>query len=246
MKKLITVAVVMVSGFFALSAQGRPGVMEIINFDLVCQPQGDSISTNITARSVTTYINKELQGKAFRITSKDVIKLIGAAFGTNFPASSQLAMYGEGEIVIVDATGSNVVFYPNESTPPNSSEWGFYYGSDRGIQWGKGISNSLGDDKEDYTGRSIVRLNLYNYPNVEPSGVAAKASMPVTDSFDLSFSGLITYNYYYVYNHANGNFVQKINGKLIGQGDGYIGDGFGILTGSVSGRGILRGTIARD
>jgi len=243
MKKLITVAVIMVSGLFALPIQAAPGILEIINFDLVCQTQGDTISTNTTSGSVTTYINKELKGKAFRVTSKDVIKLIGAAFATNFPAGAQLALYGEGEIVIVDATGANVIFYPNESTPPNSSDWGFYYESDRDIRWGKSINTSLGDYKGDFTGRTIVHFFLYNYPNVETSDLAAKAAMPVTDTFDLSFGGLFTYNYYYARNHSNGDWVEKAGGKLAGAGEASIGDVFGILTGSVSGSGSLRGTM---
>jgi len=244
MKKLIAVAVVMVFGLLALPAQAQPGILEILHFDLVYQPQGDSISTNSTSGTVTTYIDTKLKGKAFRITSQDVIKLIGAAFGTNFPLRSQLALYDQGEIVIVDATGTNVIFYPNESTPPNSSEWGFYFESNRDIQWGKDIHNNLGDDKQDSTGRSIVHFSLYNYPNLETAALAAKASMPTTDSFQLNFDGLITYTYFYIRNHSNGNFVQKVSGKLAGAGDGYIGDEFGILTGSVTGHGVLRGNAS--
>ena len=37
-------------------------------------------------------------------------------------------------IVIVDSTGANVIFYPDEATPPNSSDWGFNFNTSDGIE----------------------------------------------------------------------------------------------------------------
>ena len=191
MKKLITVAVITVVGFFAVHASAKPGMLEIINFSLVYQPQGNDTYTTTTSGNVlnnvlggnlpinlgtitnifkglggnnpilsgnvTNYIYTEQKGKAFRVTSKDIIKLIAAAFETNFPSGSKLALYGD-EIVIVDSTGANVIFYPNETTPPNSSDWNFSFDTTEGIEWGTDVLNSLGDDKRDYTDRAIIHI----------------------------------------------------------------------------------------
>ena len=242
MKKLITVAVITIVGFFAshASGDGMPAMPEIINFKLVYQPQGSNTYTT-TSGTVTTYINKELKGKAFRVTSKGIIKLIGAAFETNFPSGSQLAFY-EGEIVIVDATGANVIFYPGETTPPNSSDWRFTFDASYGIEWGKDVSNSLGDDKENYTERSIIHIYLYNSPNTGTPGLMA-AAVPSTDTFDLALGGLITHEYSYTRDHSDSTWVEKASSKLTGlAGEGSIDDQYGILTGSAAGHGGFRGT----
>jgi len=243
MKKLITVAVVTVVGFFTVhaSADKMPSIPEIINFDLVYQPQGSNTDTATTSGTVTTYVNKALKENGVRVTSKDIINLIETVFETNFPSGSQLAFY-DGEIVIVDSTGANVIFYPNEATPPSSSSWGFYYNTSYGIEWGKDVYNSLGDDKEDYTERSIIHIYLYNYPAAE-IGLAAKAAVPSTDTFDLAFGGLITQHYTYTYDHSDYTWKVKVHGKLTGgAGEGSIDDQYGILTGSAKGHGSDSGT----
>jgi hypothetical protein len=273
MKKLIAIAVITVVGFFAVRASARPGMLEIINFNLVYQPQGNETYTtttsgtvlnnilggnipinlgtitnifkglggNILSGNVTNYIYTELKGKAFRVTSKDIIKLIGAAFETNFPSGSQLAFYGD-EIVIVDSTGANVIFYPDETTPPNSSSWGFNFNTSDGIEWGTRVLNSLGDEQLDYTDRSIIHISLYNYPNIEV-GLAAQADFN-TAAFDLVIGGLITthntstYNNSPSFNYSSVIPVGKSDSKLTGlAGEGSIGDQYGILTGSAKGKG---------
>jgi hypothetical protein len=275
MKKLITVAVFTVVGFFAFHASAKPGTLEVINFNLVYQSQGnDTYTTNtsgtilnnilggnipinlgpitnifkglggnipILSGNVTNYIYTEQKGKAFRITSKDIIKLIAAAFETNFPSGSQLAFYGD-EIVIVDSTGANVIFYPDETTPPNSSESGFYFEMTRGIEWGTDVLNSQGVEKEDFTQRSIIHIYLRNYPNIE-IGLAAQADLS-TGAFDLAIGGLITRHYsstsnnFSIENFSSDIPVGKNNSKLTGlAGKGSIGDQFGIITGSATGHG---------
>ena len=275
MKKLITVAVITVVGFLAFHASAKPGMLEIINFNLVYQPQGnDTYTTNtsgtilnnilggnipinlgpitnilkglggnipILSGNVTNYVNTEVKEKAFRVTSKDIIKLIEAVFETNFPSGSKLAFYGD-EIVIVDSTGANVIFYPNETTPPNSSEWAFYFDTTRGIEWGTDVLNSLGVDTQDYTQRSIIHIYLYNNPNTEP-GLAAAEDFG-TNTFDLVIGGLITSHYTSTYNNPSAdNYssdipVGKSDIKLTGlAGEGSIGDQYGILTGSATGHG---------
>jgi hypothetical protein len=276
MKKLITVAVVTVVGFFAFHASAD-GIrtLEVINFDLVYQPQGnDTYTTNtsgtilnnilggnipinlgpitnifkglggnipILSGNVTNYIYTEHKGKAFRVTSKDIITLIEAAFETNFPSGSKLAFYGD-EIVIVDSTGANVIFYPDETTPPNSSESGFYFEMTRGIEWGTDVLNSQGVEKQDYTQRSIIHIYLYNYPNIEV-GLAVQADLN-TAAFDLAIGGLITRHYsstnnnFSLENFSSDILVGKSNSKLTGlAGEGSIGDQYGILTGSATGHG---------
>jgi hypothetical protein len=242
MKKLITVAVVTVVGFFAAHALAdrMPTIPAVVSFDLVYQPQGSNSYTTSTSGTVTTYVNKCPDGKKASITSKDIIKLIGAVFETNFPSGSQLALY-EGEIVIVDSTDANVIFYPDEATPPNSSDWGFNYQMGEGIYWGKFVSNSLGDDNEDYTERSIIHIFLYNHPG--SVGLTAKA-IPTTDTFDLALGGLVTYDFSYTRKHSDYSWVEKVHGKLTGlAGEGSIDDQYGILTGSAEVHGSDRGTV---
>ncbi len=238
MKRLIMVAVITLTGFFAFNAQARPAALEVINFHLVYQPQGSNFSYTVTSSNVTTYVDGNLKGKAFRINSKDIIKLIGAAFETNFPSGSQLALAG-GEFVIVDSTGTNVIFYPNSATPPNSSDWEFYFLTSGGITWAKDVSNSLGDDKDDYNMRSIIHIYLRNQPNTEDA-LAATTDLSA-NTFDLIIGGLMTRDYSSRYNHSNTALVQKLKTKLTGlAGEGSIGDQYGILTGSAKSHGFLR------
>lgn len=245
MKKLITIAVVTVVGFFASHAlaDGIPFIPQIINFDLVYQTQGADIYTNTTSGTVTTYTSETHKGDKFRVSSKDIIKLIGAAFETNFPSGSQLALafYGS-EIVIMDATGTNVIFYPNEATPPNSAEWGFYVGADQGIQWGKDVYNTLGDENEDYTVRSIFHISMYNSPTTLTPGFPQPV-IQGTNTFDLTLSGLITYHYTFTRDHSNHKWVEKANTKFTEiAGEGPIGYQYGILTGKATSHGSARGT----
>jgi hypothetical protein len=256
MKKLI--AIVSVVGFFAFHAlaDGMPRIPEIINFDLVYQTQGSNYYTTTTSGTVTNYIHKTLEGNAVHITSKDIIKFIGAAFETNFPPGSQLALYAgrvvpsyvskglpfyEGEIVIVDSTGANVIFYPDEVTPPNNSSSRFYYRMDEGVVSGKEVSNSQNDYSEDYAERSIIHIYLYNYPNIE---IALAATRDLsTNTFDLALGGLITQHYSYNFDYSNHTWVEKVYGNLTGlAGEGSIGDQYGILTGSAEDHGSARVT----
>jgi hypothetical protein len=210
-------------------------IPEIINFNLIYQTQG---SNTVTTTSGTTTV-KTLKGKAFRVTSKDIIKLIGAAFETNFPSGSQLAFY-EGETVIMDSTGANVIFYPNETTPPNSSDWSFYYDTSEGIEWGTSIANSVFRGKDNYTKRSIIHIYLYNSPGITPD-LAAAADLP-TDTFDLVLGGLITrQSSFDSISDPIKPGVVKSHSELTGlAGEGSIGDQYGILTGSAKSHGFLR------
>jgi len=234
MKKLITVAIVTVVGFFALNASARMGVLQVVNFKLVYQPQGGYFSTASTSGSVTTIVNQYEKEKGVRVTSKDILKLIATVFETNFPSGSQLAFDG-GEFAIVDSTGQNVIFYPNSATPPVSSDWEFSIEMDEGVQSGKGVSNSLGDEKDNYTMCSIFHIYLRNNPNVED--LTAASIDTSTDTFDLTFGGLITQNYTFKYDHSKSALTEKGKCKMTGAGDGFIGDQFGILTGSAKGHG---------
>jgi hypothetical protein len=238
MKKLITVAVVTVASFFAghASADGITDIPEIINFNLIYQTQGSNTFT--TTSGITTV--KILKGKAFRVTSKDIIKLIGAAFETNFPSGSQLAFY-DGGILIMDATGTNVIFYPSETTPTNSSGWNFYYDTSEGIEWETSVVNSVFKEKYNYTKRSIIHIYLYNSPNTKTTDLAS-AAVPSTDTFDLVLGGLITRQSSFddISNPIKPGVV-KSHSKLTGlAGEGSIGDQYGILTGSAKSHGLLR------
>jgi len=236
MKKLTMLAVITVVGFLAgrATADGIPGVPEIINFNLIYQPQGDVTITNVSG--ITTV--KTLKGKAFRITSKDIIKLIGAAFETNFPSGSQLAFY-EGGILIMDTAGTNVIFYPSETTPPNSSDWSFYYDISEGIEWGTNVMDSDFHEKDNSTQRSIIHIYLYNAPGITPD-LAAAADL-TTDTFDLVLGGLITRQGKFENGPSLKPGFVKSHSKLTGlAGEGSIGDQYGILTGSAESHGFLR------
>lgn len=56
MKKLITVAVITVVGFLAFHASAKPGMLEIINFNLVYQPQGNDTYTTNTSGTILNNI----------------------------------------------------------------------------------------------------------------------------------------------------------------------------------------------
>jgi hypothetical protein len=241
MKKFIAMAIVAVISCFAFcaAADGMPGIPVILKFDLIYQVQGSNTYTTSTSGTVTKYVNKTLKGDKIRITSKDIIQLIESVFETNFPDGSQLALY-LGNIVIVDAD-DNVIFYPNEATPPASSDWGFYSRIDRPVEWGKDVSNSLGDDNEDFTMRAVFHMNLYNYPGIET--LSAKATDLSTDSFDLALGGLLTQDYSYTRDHEDSSWKEKVSGKLTGiAGDGSTDNDYGILTGSAKLRGSAKGS----
>jgi hypothetical protein len=240
MKKLITIAIVAVLGGFAFNASAKRGVLQVIKFDLVYQVQGSNIVTTSTSGSVTTTVNKTQKGDKIHITSKDILNLIATVFETNFPSGSKLAFDG-GEFLVVDSTGENVIFYPDEATPPGGSEWGFNCNTMEGIQWGKDVFNSLGDYTDDVTMRSVIHIFLYNYPAPEPSLKAA--SELNTDIFDLSLGGLITQDYTYKYDHSNYTWKTKGNCKMTGlAGAGSLGDQYGVLTGSAKASGSEHGT----
>jgi hypothetical protein len=238
MKKLITIAIVAILGNFALNASAKMGVLQPIKFNLVYQVQGSNIVTISTSGSVTTTVNKTPKGDKIHITSKDILNLIATVFETNFPDGSKLAFDG-GEFLVVDSAGENVIFYPNGAEPPGSSDWGFYCTTMEGVRWGKDVSNSLGDYKDDFTFSTVIHIYLYNYPGLEPSLKAADLN---TDTFDLALGGLITQDYSYKYDHSNYTWKTKGSCKMTGlAGVGSIDDQYGVLTGSAKASGSDHG-----
>lgn len=73
--------------------------------------QFESLTFNLTATqqgpvNPRTYANTI---KTFKITSKDLLDVLAAAFNTNWPTGAQLALNGW-DIFVVDKTGTNPVF----------------------------------------------------------------------------------------------------------------------------------------
>jgi hypothetical protein len=80
-----------------------------LNFSLSAAQQGLDVSERSSNITISTI-------KTSKITNKDILKFLATALNTNWPAGAQLARAG-GIIVILDRTGTNIVF--NVSTGIN-------------------------------------------------------------------------------------------------------------------------------
>jgi len=106
MKKIKLLVAVAIAGLLGLSARA----VVITNYDLVTVKATVLAQTNDTynSKDTVTYYNVA----KFKVTSKDVLKLIAAEFSTNFPAGAQLAVdyFWAGDFYVLDKNGNEILY----------------------------------------------------------------------------------------------------------------------------------------
>ncbi len=103
MKKIKLLVAVAIAGLLGLSTRAA-----VSGYDLVTVKATILAQTNNTASGSTTKYNVV----KFKVTSKDVLKLIAAEFSTNFPAGAQLAVdnFFAGDFYVLDKNGNEILY----------------------------------------------------------------------------------------------------------------------------------------
>jgi hypothetical protein len=76
--------------------------------DFTSKTNSTATSTNITERGKSIVKKTPFKGA-------DLLALMENSFNTNFPLGSQVGLVLQGSIVVVDASGTNIVFFPSNS-----------------------------------------------------------------------------------------------------------------------------------
>jgi hypothetical protein len=116
MKKILTtIAVSIITAGVIATPVGPPIGPFQCKLTAITQDQSLTITsskTNTTATATNTTIVLKATTKKAPFGNPELFALIENSFNTNFPAGSQLAALAT-EIVIVDSTGTNVIFNPS-------------------------------------------------------------------------------------------------------------------------------------
>ena len=118
MKKIKLLVAVAIAGLLGLSARAA-----VSGYDLVTVKATILAQTNETVSGSTTKYNVA----KFKVTSKDVLKLIAAEFSTNFPAGAQLAVdyFFNGEFYVLDKNGN--ILLANAGAPAGADDYSLYF-----------------------------------------------------------------------------------------------------------------------
>jgi|ERR1035437_1295711 hypothetical protein len=184
---------------------------ETLNFNLTVAKQGFVTDSN---GSVIPII------KTSKINNKNLMVFLAAAFNTNWPNGSQLAMdYWASQIYVVDKTGTNPVF--NVSI-------GINVGNTNVVYFSSGSNGSIFTDKagakngaiQEETRYGKISFHLFN----EENGVI---------NTDLSFDGLDTHESSFTKDHIT---IQHDEASITGDGT-YIDGTWAVVEGEVTGAG---------
>jgi len=185
---------------------------EILNFNLAASRQGLGNSETSSNVFVSTI-------KTSKITSKDLLSFLAAAFNTNWPTGAQLALdHSSGCIFVVDKTGTNPVV--NVTTGINIGDTNVvYFSIDADPVVFAGMENNNHSMIVMQTSYGKVFFHLF----IEQNGIA---------NTDLSFDGLDTTEY-----NLTRNYIVIQSDEASVTGDGAYNGTWTVVTGNVTGSG---------
>ena len=155
-------ATLLLGGISATASAGPSRGFAPVSFALTLRQQNNNIYTNATTFYSFTTV---------KLTNKDILNILADIdYGTNWASGAKLT-YDGNQLVVLDKTGTNVLFYAYSRT-----DYGFisfypfeYYG----VTSGTYVNSTPGSEKERYfkrgymdiydSGYNYNRFNIYGY-----------------------------------------------------------------------------------